>query len=496
MKPLNKNNGLLAALSLLGVLSAGQLQAQTVPADSTRATLERLITSTNPEDKAVLNEKLQKLAKANTEQEMDMAINYYWRLKQNKISDSLVVAQVTKFPTGSRARSQAASEIINTLKTPQAKEAAYKIWLKKFPPVGSGEELIAYDYIVSSIANDYAKEKNTAKAIEYANKLQAEFWKGNGYGGLAQVFYSTGDLANAAVYYKKAIDSTKPFFEGKMGDGNAAKFSASGYLGMCSTYAGVLVEQKKYKEALAYAEIAINNSKVPSPKINFQYAKILMLLNRNEEAYAKLEEAVKSGKANDEMSETFKKLYIKVKGSEAGFDTYKTEIRNGIIANLQQKLNKEMVKTTAADFTLTDLQGNKVNLASLKGKVVILDFWATWCAPCKASFPAMQMAVNKYKSDPNVVFLFIHTWEKTETAVKDADDYIKSQKYSFQVLMDLKDEATKVNKVVGDYKVKGIPAKFVIDPQGNIRFSLMGFDGSNEAAVDEISMMIDMAKKG
>ena len=106
------------------------------------------------------------------------------------------------------------------------------------------------------------------------------------------------------------------------------------------------------------------------------------------------------------------------------------------------------------------------------------------------------MAVNKYKDDSNVKFLFIHTWEKTVTPTKDAGDYIKSQNYNFEVLMDNKDPETKINKVVSDYKVNGIPSKFVIDPQGNIRFNLMGFEGSNEAAVDEISMMIDMARKG
>jgi peroxiredoxin len=69
-------------------------------------------------------------------------------------------------------------------------------------------------------------------------------------------------------------------------------------------------------------------------------------------------------------------------------------------------------------------------------------------------------------------------------------------KYNFEVLMDKKDPETKENKVVTSYKVYGIPAKFVIDPKGNVRFKLTGFDGSNEAAVDELSMMIDMAKAG
>jgi len=61
--------------------------------------------------------------------------------------------------------------------------------------------------------------------------------------------------------------------------------------------------------------------------------------------------------------------------------------------------------------------------------------------------------------------------------------------------MDKKDPATSVNKVVADYGIKGIPAKFVIDEKGDICFKLTGFSGGNDAAVEELSAMIDMAKK-
>ena len=474
-----------------------QLSAQTKPLDSTKHDLDKLIASSKPEDKIVLTNKLKDLAASANEKEMNVAINYYYQLKNQKATDSLLEVQLTKFPNGMRARNKVASDEIFPLKTPAEKEKSYKEWIKKFPPSNySGEDLIIYDYVTSSIASGYAEEKNTAKAIEYADKLLVDFWKGNGYGGLAERFYKNGDLKNASIYYKKAMESSKVYYDGKLPNENSSKFAASGYPGLTMTYANILFEQKKYDEALKYAQLASTNPKTASPRANFQYAKILMALNRNQEAYTKLEEAVKSGKADDEMSATFKKLYIKLKGGEAGFNQYAAEIRKGIIANLQQKLSKEIVKKPAVDFTLTDLDGKQVTLSSLKGKTVILDFWATWCGPCKASFPAMQMAVNKYKNDPTVQFLFIHTWEKTPTPTKDAADYIKSQNYTFEVLMDNKDPETKINKVVSDYKVNGIPSKFVIDPQGNIRFNLMGFDGGNEAAVDEISMMIDMARKG
>ncbi|NMN37124.1 redoxin domain-containing protein [Pedobacter sp. SG918] len=483
-------------LLLLVAINATEAQT-TKPADTLVQYLDKLVASKDSADKTVLRARLADLSEAKTEKEVLTAANYYYRIGDTKKSDAIYSNIATRFPLGTRARNEASKDFY-LLKTAAEAEAAYKAWIKKFPPAMyeniKVDDRLAYDYVRAVIAGKFAAEKNVAKANEYANMLEVDFWKGNAYSGVTGAFYKNGDLANAEIYAKKAMDNSFSYVDGKKGNENWAKFSASAYAGLTSTYANILFERKKYAEALKYSEIAYKKSTSLSPNLNYRYAQILMGLNRNQEAYDKLEEVVKAGKATPEIVADFKKLYVKLKGNESGFDAYAASIRKAYLENLSKQLTKDIVKEPAAPFSLTDLNGKQVSLADYKGKIVILDFWATWCGPCKASFPAMQMAVNKYKDDENVKFLFIHTWEKVADPVKDAADYIKGKKYSFEVLMDLKDAQTKVNKVVSSYKVNGIPAKFVIDAAGNVRFKLTGFDGSNEAAVDELSMMIDMAK--
>jgi peroxiredoxin len=76
-----------------------------------------------------------------------------------------------------------------------------------------------------------------------------------------------------------------------------------------------------------------------------------------------------------------------------------------------------------------------------------------------------------------------------------AQKFITDSKYDFQVLMDLKDPVSHKNDVVESFKVNGIPAKFIIDKKGHIRFKLTGFEGGNDGAVQELSAMIELSKK-
>ncbi|MBN2548608.1 MAG: redoxin domain-containing protein [Anaerolineales bacterium] len=119
----------------------------------------------------------------------------------------------------------------------------------------------------------------------------------------------------------------------------------------------------------------------------------------------------------------------------------------------------------APDFTLQTPAGEEVNLASLQGKPVIINFWASWCPPCRAEMPALERVYQAYQSQ-GITILAINATNQDNR--QEALDFITANHLSFTVLLDL-DGA--VNEI---FAVRSLPTTFFIDATGVIREVVIG----------------------
>jgi thiol-disulfide isomerase/thioredoxin len=111
----------------------------------------------------------------------------------------------------------------------------------------------------------------------------------------------------------------------------------------------------------------------------------------------------------------------------------------------------------ASDISATDINGKDFNLSEAGGKIIFLNFWASWCPPCKAEMPSIQKLYEKFK-DKNVAFIAIDVGEPSENGLS----YFKKNNYSFPLYFD------KNNRTSSAYAVNSIPATYIIDKKGNL----------------------------
>jgi peroxiredoxin/outer membrane lipoprotein-sorting protein len=140
-----------------------------------------------------------------------------------------------------------------------------------------------------------------------------------------------------------------------------------------------------------------------------------------------------------------------------------------------------LVGKPAPDFTLKDLDGKDVSFASLKGNVVVLDFWATWCGPCRASMPHLNTLYGDLS--PRGLKVYAIDQGETKSAVQ---EFLKAEKLTLPVLLD---ENSKVGEL---YKVSGIPQTVVVGKDGIIKKVIIGYGPGGE---DELRKAVESAMK-
>jgi thiol-disulfide isomerase/thioredoxin len=135
-------------------------------------------------------------------------------------------------------------------------------------------------------------------------------------------------------------------------------------------------------------------------------------------------------------------------------------------------------------FALMDLQGNAIRSSALKDKILVLDFWTTWCGACLQSFPELQSVYEKYRANPNVAFLAVNMGRDGDTPEK-VREFINAHRYTFPVAYD------EGSKLTERFEVKYLPTVLIVDQAGTIRLRHIGYSKTLENYSALLSKHVD-----
>ncbi|GAA4318472.1 hypothetical protein GCM10023115_44370 [Pontixanthobacter gangjinensis] len=408
-------------------------------------------------------------------------------------ADSISQVAITKFPKGEMAKRELMMKVVQSPEL-EDKLKHLETYNQKIGTAGYEK-----DIMLRYIASAYADKKDWENFKKYASKIDDPRTQAGIYNSVAWDLAEKGEnLELASEISAKSLElldaestlEKKPDMWSKKQFRNSLEYGRAMY---ADTYALVKYKQGDLEKAIEIQKQAI--SEKSSADANTRYVQFLTEAGHDKKAIKEAEDFIKDNRASAEMEDYLKTAYTRENPNQ-DFDGFLVSLKEEALANQRMELKKDMINEEAPSFKLKDLQGNEITLADLKGKTVILDFWATWCGPCKMSFPGMQKAVEKYKDQENVEFFFVNTWENGENRKEDVSKFIKENNYSFHVLMDEPvTEGSREFLVVSDFEISGIPTKIIIGPDGRINFKSVGYDGNNAKLLQEIGLMIELTQE-
>lgn len=427
-----------------------------------------------------------------TADDLELLSQIYYALKEFDKQDSIRKVLVSDYPDASWALRQKGLEILQG-EDFEKKATALNKFLEDHPDHYNNE------YLAGELAKDYASRENFDQYYATAAKIDNRPGRARIQRSVVLQLLEKGELERAEKMAREILEMMEEEMKNPVWD--QSRSTRSEYLRSQEyylkryndLYAGVLYKKGDLDQAISYQEKAAGTTS--SGSFNEKYVQYLI----EAEQYKKAQEAASSYVAHNASSPQLREYLetaFEKNNNEGSFDDLMADLNLQAREKMKEELLEDMIHEKAPEFKLKNIEGGEISLSELKGKTVILDFWATWCGPCKASFPGMQLAVEKYSSEEDVVFLFIDTFENggDEKRIKSTGGFIRKNNYDFTVLLDTYHEEDRSYEAAQAYKVRGIPAKFIIGPDGYIKFSTLGGSSSLDKMVTEIDLMIELAR--
>ncbi len=171
---------------------------------------------------------------------------------------------------------------------------------------------------------------------------------------------------------------------------------------------------------------------------------------------------------------------ISRKSTTKDSDTTKDKDGNKDKQGANNKSDNDEEVYPATDFTVYDVDDNKVNLFDFKGKPIVLNFWASWCPPCRKEMPDFNEVYKEYKDE--VVFMMVDLVDGVRETKKKGLDHVREQGYEFPVYFDIDQDAAY------EYWISSIPTTLFINADGNI---VVGYQGAidKDVLVETINLI-------
>ena len=404
----------------------------------------------------------QKCKKKNSEDYMLIASRLYGNLKMTDKKEQIENQITVKYPVGNFKSSKFFFDFANH---PDKTEAYILEQLNLYTTTFNNIPVMYKDHFYITLLKIYLENKDFQKMDQYEGLLSSKSKAASLYNDYAwnlsgqDLVTPAKDLDSAEKISKRSLDIL--FDLQKQSD------FPDDFNGFCNmygdTYALILYKLNRFDEAFQYQD-KVNQQGGLDTGGKERYAAIMEKVKDLEVTKKYIETELANGLDSRVLLAQLEEIYKKQNLPLAEFNKLKEKYLAQASAKANVAVLEKYGNTQAIDFSLKNLDGKEVKLSDYKGKVVVLDFWATWCGPFKASFPNMQELVTKYKGK-DVEFLFVNTWERgkeNSETVKKVTTFITDAKYSFNVVFDFDDTIT------AKYKVGGIPTKILIDKKGII----------------------------